>query len=205
VRIRQSRLHAEKRHPTLLPPQTRVEDTVLDLTDAARDERGVIDVVLRACQRRLTTAARINLRAAGRKRMRWRRLVDEVLADVREGVQSALERRYLRDVERAHGLPGGRRNAGEGRPGRRRYRDVRYPRLGLVVELDGRAAHPEEWKEHDDLRDNELVAADGTVTLRYGWRAVTADACATAAQVARVLRTNGWRGAMTTCPACCRT
>lgn len=204
LRIRQTRLYAEKRHPTLLPPQTRVEDTVLDLTDAANDERFVIDVLLRACQRRLTTAARINLRAAGRKRMRWRQLVDDVLADVHEGVQSALERRYLRDVERAHGLPRGRRNAPEGRPSQRRYRDVRYLRYHLVVELDGRAAHPGEWKEKDDLRDNELLVAEGTVTLRYGWRAVTTEACATAGQVVRVLHANGWRGAMASCPNCRR-
>lgn len=204
VRIRQSRLLADKRHPTRVPPQTRVEDTVLDLTDATRTEQVVIDVVLRACQRRLTTAARIGLRAAGRKRMRWRRLVADIVEDVRDGIQSALERCYHRDVERAHGLPRGTRNATEGRPGRRRYRDVRYLRWRVVVELDGRAAHPEEWKEHDDLRDNELVADDGTVTLRYGWLAVAVQPCATAAQVDRLLHRNGWRGSMTNCPSCDR-
>ena len=49
-------------------------------------------------------------------------------ADVVDGVQSTLERRYRRDVERPHGLPRGFRNRSEGDRGRRRYRDVRYRR-----------------------------------------------------------------------------
>jgi hypothetical protein len=203
LRIHQSRLLAATRHPVRTPPQTRVEDTVLDLTDAATDEGSVIDIVMRACQRRLTTAARLALRARGRKRLRWRWLVTELLAEVQAGVLSALERRYFRDVERAHGLPRGTRNLAEGPRGRRRYRDVRYRRWRVVVELDGRAAHPEEWRELDDLRDNDLLADDGTVTLRYGWRSVTVRHCATAGQVGRVLMSRGWSGSLTVCgPAC---
>jgi hypothetical protein len=191
------------RHPSRTPPQTRLEDTVLDLIDEAVTEDSVVDVVLRACQRRLTTAARLALRARGRKRLRWRRLVGELVAEVQAGVLSALERRYYRDVERPHGLPRGSRNRTEGRRGRRRYRDVRYRRWRVVVELDGRAAHPDEWQEADDIRDNELVADEDTRTLRYGWRSVTASPCTTAAQVGRTLRSRGWPGRLTSCgPAC---
>ena len=161
------------------------------------------DLVLRACQRRLTTPARLAGRARARKRLRWRRLIGEVLTEARDGVQSALERRYLRDVERPHGLPRGRRNRTEGRPGRRRYRDVRYLRWRLVVELDGQAAHPDDEAESDDQRDNELLAEEDTRTLRYGWRSVTGRPCATAAQVGRVLHRLGWRGTLTRCgPSC---
>jgi hypothetical protein len=204
VRVRQSRRLDVTRHPSRTPPQTRLEDTVLDLIDEAVTEDSVVDVVLRACQRRLTTAARLALRARGRKRLRWRRLVGELVAEVQAGVLSALERRYYRDVERPHGLPRGSRNrTEEGRRGRRRYRDVRYRRWRVVVELDGRAAHPDEWQEADDIRDNELVADEDTRTLRYGWRSVTADPCATAAQVGRTLRSRGWTGRLTSCgPAC---
>ncbi len=203
VRIRQSRRLALTRHPSRTPPQTRVEDTVLDLTDDAATEDAVVDIVLRACQRRLTTAARLALRARGRKRMRWRHLVGELVAEVQDGVMSALERRYVRDVERPHGLPRGRRNRTEGGRGRRRYRDVHYRRWRVAVELDGRAAHPEEWREADDVRDNELVADEDTRTLRYGWRSVTTRPCATAAQVGRTLRGRGWSGRLTRCgPAC---
>ncbi|HSR23050.1 MAG TPA: hypothetical protein VLW53_05840, partial [Candidatus Eisenbacteria bacterium] len=203
VRIRQSRRLADKVHPARLPPQTRLEETVLDLTDEAATEDPVIDVVLRGCQRRLTSPARLAAAQARRKRLRWRRLVIELVADVRAGVLSALERRYLRDVERAHGLPSGRRNRTEGQPGRRRYRDVRYRRWRLVVELDGQAAHPEESREEDDLRDNELVEREDTRTLRYGWRSVTTLGCRSAAQVARVLRAGGWTGQPRRCGPDC--
>ena len=203
LRVRQSRrLHAA-RHPTRTPPQTRLEDTVLDLTDAARSEIAVVDIVLRACQRRLTTASRLALTARARKRLRWRRLLGEILAEVRHGVRSALESRYLRDVERPHGLPRGSRNHPEGPAGRRRYRDVRYRRWRVVVELDGSAAHPVELRELDDLRDNELLTQEGTQTLRYGWRSVSTLPCETAAQVARLLTANGWAGRLTSCgPGC---
>lgn len=203
VRVRQSRHLFERRHPVLVPPRTRIEDTVLDLTDAAPAPETVIGVVLRACQHRLTTPDRLAARARSRRRLRWRRLIAELLADARDGALTPLERRYARDVERAHGLPRGRRNAAEGAAGRRRYRDVRYLRWGVVVELDGRAAHPAEERERDDLRDNELVEADGTLTLRYGWVSVSARPCRTAAQVARVLRSAGWTGPTTRCGPHC--
>ncbi|HEX6918741.1 MAG TPA: hypothetical protein VF314_00770 [Actinomycetes bacterium] len=203
LRIRQSRRLAEKVHPARLPRQTRLEDTVLDLTDEASTEDPVIDLVLRACQRRLTTAARLAAAAARRRRLRWRRLVLDLVTEVREGMLTPLERRYCRDVERAHGLPRGRRNRTEGRRGRRRYRDVRYLRWRLVVELDGRAAHPEELRELDDLRDNELVELEDTRTLRYGWRSVTSLRCRSAAQVGRVLRAGGWTGQPTPCGPDC--
>ena len=180
-----------------------MEDTVLDLTDAASREDSVIDIVLRACQRRLSTPRRLRERARARSRLRWRRLVDDLLEEVSAGVLTPLERRYFRDVETAHGLPCSERNSTDGPVGRRRYRDVRYLRWRLVVELDGRAAHPQSERERDDLRDNELVEADGSRTLRYGWRSVSARPCQTAGQVVRLLRSGGWTGAPIHCgPGC---
>lgn len=203
VQVRQSRHLATKTHPTRTPPRTRLEDTVLDLTDAHRTADPVIDLVLRACQRRLTTADRLRQAARGRKRLRWRTLVADLLADVVAGVQSALERRYRRDVERAHGLPRGVRNRAESSRGRRRYRDVRYRRFRLVVELDGQAAHPEAWKEWDDLRDNEVTELEQARTLRYGWMSVAVRSCATAAQVGRLLSAGGWTGRLRPCGPDC--
>jgi hypothetical protein len=136
-----------------VPPVVRLEDTVIDLVDRPGTSQGkVIDLLLRACQRRLTSADRLRAAADGRAKMRHRALLTDVLSEVAEGVQSALERRYLPDVERAHDLPRAKRNRTEGRPGRRAYRDVRYLPYRLVVELDGRAAHPEDERERDDLR-----------------------------------------------------
>ena len=203
VRVRQSRHASTRRHPARTPPRTRIEDTVLDLTEQCADTDRVIDLLLTACQRRLTTADRLRRTAARRRRLRWRALVRDVVADVVDGVQSALERRYRHDVERPHGLPRGFRNTSEGDRGRRRYRDVRYRRWHVVVELDGRAAHPDEWKERDDLRDNQLVVDESTQTVRYGWQAVVGRPCEVAAQVASLLADRGWTGRVTPCgPGC---
>ena len=104
LRVRRVRDLHTRRHPSRLPPQTRTEDTVLDLVDRATDADRVVSLITSVCQRRLSTAARLRQCASGRKRLHWRRLVGDVLEDVKDGVQSALEHRWRRDVERAHGL-----------------------------------------------------------------------------------------------------
>jgi hypothetical protein len=203
VSIHYSVHHAARRHPTRIPPVTKLDDTVLDLVDFAPRPADVVDVLTRSCQRRLTTAERLGREAESRKKLAHRELLTDVLTEVSGGVHSPLERAYFRDVERAHGLPRGDRNAREGAAGRRRYRDVRYRRHRLVVELDGSAAHPIEARDRDDIRDNELVEHEGTATLRYGWTAVVGRSCETALQVARLLRQGGWAGMARPCgPGC---
>jgi hypothetical protein len=99
-------------HPSAQPPRLRVEEAVLDHCDSATAVVA-IDLILRATQRRLTTADRLRRSIDQRPRQRWRSLLLEVLTDVVAGVESALERRYLRDVERPHHLPAGTRNKPE--------------------------------------------------------------------------------------------
>jgi hypothetical protein len=118
----------------------------------------------------------------------------------REGAQSLLEFRYLSRVERPHGLPAGTRQYPVRRGGRRQYQDVLYEAFGVVVELDGRAAHPAEFRLRDARRDNANVAA-GQVTLRYTWADVTGRPCDVAAEVGVALMRRGWRG---THRRCCR-
>jgi hypothetical protein len=72
-----------------------VEETVLDLVDVSATSTEAIDVIIRACQRRLTTAARLLATAELRKKMRRRALLHDVLSDAVERVLSALERRWL--------------------------------------------------------------------------------------------------------------
>lgn len=126
LRICRTRAAEARRHPVRTPPQTRLEDTVLDRVDEASTVHEVVAVLSGACQRRLTTAPRLAGTAARRGRRRWRALVDDVLSDIVDGVQSALERLYYRNVEGAHGLPQADRNRTEGVRGHRRYRDARY-------------------------------------------------------------------------------
>ena len=200
------RVHLEGRvHPAKVPAMVTLEETVLDLVDrASTTESDVVGLVLKACQRRLTTPQRLAEALDGRLKIRHRSLVSDVLSDATEGVQSPLERRYVRDVERAHGLPRGQRNHLEVRSGARRYRDVRYLAYRTCVELDGAAAHPVDRRELDDLRDNDLLVSEGTRTLRYGWRSVTALACQSAGQVGRLLVLGGWQGSPTRCGPGCR-
>jgi Protein of unknown function (DUF559) len=126
-----------------------------------------------------------------------------VIADVRDGVRSVLELRWRRTVERAHALPAAELNRADEDGSRRRYRDLEYVRWCLVIELDGREAHRDEGRFRDRRRDN-AVTVSGRMTLRYGWREVAADPCGIAAEVARVLGSQGWTGTVRPCGAACR-
>jgi hypothetical protein len=202
VVIHRTRASAGSAHPAALPPRSRVEAAVLDHSDSSSVD-AALDVVLRAIQRRVTTAQRLRGALLDRPRHRFKALLLEVLADAEEGVQSPLERHYLRDVERAHGLPRARRNRPEVARGRgRKYRDVRYQRWSTLVELDGREAHPIDEAFRDHQRDN-ASAVVGDVALRYGWRDVVGNPCGVAAEVAAVLRLRGWVGVPAGCgPRC---
>src|SRR5512142_1995733 len=158
----------EARHPGRVPPQTRIEETVVDLVQCSRSPDRALDWVTRACARRLTTPERLRAVLDRRPWLRWRAELRGVLGDMAGGCHSELERRYLRMVEWTHGLPAGHRQAPGRRGAGRRYDDVRYEEFGLVVELDGRAAHPEERRWRDLDRDNGCVEA-GLRVLRYGW------------------------------------
>ncbi len=193
---------AKTRHPTRLPPQTRVEETVLDLTQEARCLDDALGWVAAACGRRLTTAHRILAAIRRRPKLRWRAEMTAALDDVAVGCHSLLELRYLRDVERRHALPTGTRQAVTRRQGGRWYDDVRYAGFGTRVELDGRAAHPEGQWRHDRRRDNAGALA-GDAVLRYGWGDVTESPCRVAAEVAAVLRRHAWPGHPIPCgPQC---
>lgn len=178
------------------PSRTTIEDTVIDLCRRA-DAAQVLDLVTRAVQGRHTNARRILSCVDRRERVRHRRLLRDILGDVAVGAQSALELRYLRDVERAHGLPAATRQARARRGGA--YRDARYDRYATIVELDGEIHARERLR--DSRRDNAALL-EGEVTLRYGWADVTERACLVAWEVAALLSSRGWTGQATRCPRC---
>jgi hypothetical protein len=191
-------------HPVLAPPRTRVEETVLDLAQTAATLEDALGWVFGACGRRLTTAGHLSAAMQLRHRVRWRAELTRALADAGSGVHSLLEHGYLNGVERAHGLPAGTRQALTRRGRRSEYADVAYEAYHLLVELDGRIAHPEHARWRDIRRDNEN-AADGRVTLRYRWTEVTQNRCGVAQEVADVLRRQGWDGVLRRCGSACRT
>lgn len=202
IRIHYAHRLPQSRHPTRTPPVTRVEDTVLDLIDRARDVQEVVTWLVRSHQRRVTTSERLAHALEGRKKIRWRGEVEEILAGVEEGAESALELWYLKRVERAHELPDGSRQRRRRIDGRVQYSDVEYENFGVVVELDGKAGHVEEGAFRDHRRDNAAVRK-GRVTLRYGWADTTRRACAVAAEVGVVLGQRGWAGTLRACGPNC--
>lgn len=185
------------------PPHTFFEDTVIDLVDAAENLDDAAGWVTRAFGGNAVSAFALKAVADARKKLRWRDQLDEMIAAAADGAHSILEYRYDRFVVRAHGLPEAQKQAQFTRPdGRRGYRDRRYEKYGLLVELDGKRYHAGERRGADQDRDNHATAG-GDATLRYGWEDVTLKACGTAAQLFAALRRRGYEGTIKPCSAAC--
>jgi very-short-patch-repair endonuclease len=200
--VRMSSRIAEATQPGRQPPRTSVEETVLDLAELAWTFDDACGWLTQACGRRMTTAAKLEQAQHLRKKMRWRHELEDVLAAAADGTHSVLEYRYLRNVERAHGLPRSRRQVRVVIDGRTVYRDAYYEKYKLAVELDGKLAHADEDRWRDSRRDNQ-AGAEGILTARYGWRDVCGHPCETALLQARILRKRGWTGQPRPCsPAC---
>jgi hypothetical protein len=196
VVIHRSRSLALARHPVLTPPRTRLEETVLDLIDCARDFDEAYDWICRAIGRRRTTAARIQVALEARPRINWRHDIELALGYARNGALSVLEFRYVRGVERRHGLPAAARQARVRHATGNRYLDNLYAEYRACVEIDGTAAHPEDEQWRDKSRDRWNAAHRGIDTIRIGVPDLINQErqCRTAADVAKWL---GGRGPKT--------
>jgi hypothetical protein len=205
VVVHRSRILDRIRHPVLLPPRTRIEDTVLDLIEGMDDPADRYDLICRAIGGRLTTAARLRLALTKRKRFRDRPEAESALRDAGQGALSNLERWYLRGVERRHMLPVPIRQARIKVGGQSIYLDNLYEGYLVCVELDGAAAHPagEQWR--DRRRDRRNLATGKIVTMRFGYSDLSTERaqCQTAGELARVLRDRGPRaGVSCRLPGC---
>jgi hypothetical protein len=180
-------------HPAMTPPCTRVEETVLDLIKVATTPDEAYDWICRALGKRRTTAERIRVALQARGRFPLRTEIETALDDAGEGMLSWLERRYVRGVERPHGLPTARRQARVRHEAGNRYLDNLYEAYLLCVELDGAVAHPAESRWADNRRDRANLAAAQTATMRVGFLDLVDQAhrCRTAAEIATVLSGRG--------------
>jgi hypothetical protein len=203
VLIHRSDAVLRTKHPAMLPPCTRVEDTVLDLIQIAPTFDDAYEWICRAIGRRRTTADRIRRAMEARKKMRWRREIILALGEAGDGALSVLEYRYVRRVERPHGLPVARRQARIRQRTGNRYLDNLYEEYGVCVELDGTAAHPEDEQWRDKRRDNANLFG-GIVTFRFGFLELGERRCESATYVATALRERGWTGTPRPChrPTC---
>ena len=180
------------------PPRLTAVETVLDLA-AQAEESAAVDLVIQATSRRLVSAAGLHRALSERAQHRHRALLRELFGEVAAGVESRLELRYLRDVERAHGLPDGNRQRYRG--GLRHRTDVGYDDFALLVELDGRLGHEGAGRFRDFRRDNGFALRQLS-TLRYGWFDVVDRPCQVAFQVGSVLVLRGWSGLPRRCDRC---
>ena len=129
--------------------------------------------------------------------------LEDILAAAGDGIHSVLEYRYLRDVERAHGLPRSRRQVRVVIDGKTAYRDVYYEKYRLAVELDGELAHPDEERWRDNGSDNQ-ASAPGHPDHSLRLAGVHGHPCQTALLQARILRQRGWPGMPRPCSAAAR-
>lgn len=180
-------------------PRTSVEDTVLDLVATAKSLDEAYSLVSRAIWNEKTSEEDLLARLAVRKRYARRAWLRDAIADVSEGAYFPLERLYLRDVERAHGLPAACRQAKRQLASGNHYKDILYEEYNVCVELDGGAYHGNDRVFADKRRDNLNLAADDTRTFRFGYVDLTARPCECVEMVVAALRRGGWKGIPRAC------
>lgn len=190
------RFHRRLRvEPRSNPPRVSVEEATLAL---CRSEPERIEGWLStAIQRQRTTPGRLLATLNAYQRHPFRKAISATLIEVADGAQSPLEIDFLRDVERAHGLPKARRQRRRGR----RITDAEYLGGLVIVELDGRMGH-ESWGQFRDMERDNCHTVLGSYTLRYGYRDVRTRPCEMAAQIAELLTRLGWAGQPTRCRRC---
>jgi hypothetical protein len=187
------------------PPRIRVADALIDVMSTRISDGDVASAYAALAETCFasTRPDRVRRALARRERVAGRKLIAGMLSDVEVGACSVLERGYMRNVERPHGLPRGRRQATSRATGHRTDQDIRYDKYGVIVELNGRLIHdrPDAW-DSDAERDLAELATSDAVTARVTYGLVFREACATARWLGLILRRRGWPGPLRSCPAC---
>jgi very-short-patch-repair endonuclease len=155
------------------------------------------------CQQGPVTPGRLRSALQLESRLRWRSALASIIDDVAAGAYSVLEHAYIRKVERAHGLPRGKRQACALTTGGRVIRDVHYEQFGVICELDGRLGHEDFIGRTRDRRRDNIANDLGLVTYRFGYLPVLDSPCSVALTVSAALKQRGWRGRVVACgPSC---
>ena len=159
-------------------------------------------VLADVCQTHRTKPERLLACLRDTPKVAQRSLLELVLLDVASGAYSALERRFLVKVERAHGLPTGARQRRVTIGRRPYYRDVTYVGLHTHVELDGRMGHDAAVDRWADLERDIVGARSGDLTVRVGWLQAL-EAHRLAGALGDLLMARGWSGRPRRCGAKC--
>lgn len=200
VVVHRSRYAVVRTHETAWPHRTTVEHTIFDLCHG-RPLDVAVGLIARADQLGLTTARNLRQALDSRHTQTSRGLLYEVVDDVQGGIESSAERHFVNDVEIAHGLPRGQRQA-PARGGTRR--DNVYAETRVIAPIDGRVAHSGWPAQQRDGRRDRRAAADAHLTVRGYWPDVTDGRCDFAVELETILRSRGWRGRAHPCrsPGC---
>ena len=175
----------------------RLEEALIDVGQFL-STAALVALLTEGFRGRLTTPSAVREALGNRRRVRGRKRFEALLGDL-DGVESALEFAYRRDVERAHRLPPPRRQFSVSQGTRS---DGVYVEFGIVIELDGRGGHEGVGAAFRDLARDNAHAELNIITLRYGSDNVRGKPCEVAAQVANALRSRGWKGDYGGCPRC---
>ncbi len=186
-----------------LPPYALAEYAAIEASEKMASPRRVAAVVTEICQKGHTTPGKLAHAMTSYKRLRHRKLLLELVVEVRDGANSVLEFDGVRLVLNAHGLPKGAGQVRERANGAVVYRDRVIHEYGVIVEFDGRLGHADPSSRLRDDRRDLLALEMRRVTVRLGWADVHEDACRSAIQLARILRSRGWPGAPSPCGPMC--
>lgn len=184
------------------PARTSIADTVLDLAVAEPSSRLATIALVSAMSSGGVNVAAMTRKIEARRPMRYSKPILHTLALMRDGVHSALEHRYVLDVEQAHGLPAGQRQAPVFVDGRKLFEDIRYEICDLIVRLDGQAFHSVKQRRFRDRRRDNAAELRNLPRLVYGWHEVTQDPCGVYREVREVLVREGWNDASFPCERC---
>ena len=170
---------------------------MLDLCATASNEAAVIGFLTLSIPR-ATNPRKLARALERRRRIAHRKLIADIVAETAIGVQSPLEYRWIKKVERPHRLPIPTRpyQLPSGA-----FADGAYEEFRVLLELDGRRYHDGGRRFRDWRRDN-LSSEDGWLTLRYGWHDTVVESCETAGNLVRVLRRRGYDGELGRCTHC---
>ncbi len=186
----------------LSPPRQTLEHALLSLASRKKKLDASVALIADAVQDGRTTADRLLAALAVRPKLRHRALLRDVLLDVDDGVRSVLEQRYLKTVERAHGLPPGARQKPRLLGGKRTYPDVEYVEFHVLVQLDGRIGHSDSLDRWADLDRDIAGLVEAVITIRICWGQVL-DPCRLAASIGALLQQRGWTGSLRPCSSKC--
>ncbi|KAA0924011.1 type IV toxin-antitoxin system AbiEi family antitoxin domain-containing protein [Rhodococcus sp. ANT_H53B] len=184
------------------PRRTSKEDTAMDLAVAAPTAHEGAAAFVSAMTNGRVSVSAMRRKIELRRPRRYKKILLDALSMLAGGVQSVLEFRYATDVERAHGLPSGRRQAPHHVGDRVLFEDVEYSESGLIVRLDGQQFHSaRNVRFRDRLRDNAAELSDRP-RLVYGWQEVSRDPCGVYREVREVLVREGWTDTSYQCERC---